>query len=150
MFARLLALFILVPIVELGIFLWIGDRLGLLPTLLIILLTGILGAALTKSQGLRVLREFQQSTASGELPHAPIIEGLIILVAGALLLTPGFLTDIVGFLALVPTVRKQLRKALTHTVGKRIKIVTPGLKPEGRPASPHRTQPLNDDDIIDV
>ena len=145
MFSRLLALFIFVPIIELGIFLWIGDRLGLLNTLAIILLTGVLGATLTKSQGLRVLREFQQNTAAGQLPHAPIIEGLIILVAGALLLTPGFLTDIVGFLALVPTVRGQLRKFLTHTLSKRIKIVTPS-----EPAARKQARPLDDDNVIDV
>ncbi|MFC7339035.1 FxsA family protein [Haloferula chungangensis] len=148
MFSRLLLLFIFVPVIELGIFLWIGERLRLLNTLAIILFTGVLGAALTKSQGLRVLNDFRKSTASGQLPHAAIVEGLIILVAGALLLTPGFLTDAVGFLALVPAVRSKLRKALTQYLSTRIKIITPNGPSGGN--RPRRSKPLDDDNVIDV
>lgn len=143
MFSRLLALFILVPLAELAIFYWLGSRLGLGTTLLIIVLTGFLGATLAKSQGLRVLDDFRRSTGSGQLPHAAIVEGLIILVAGALLLTPGFLTDAVGFAALVPAVRKRIRKKLSDSLAGRIRVVgagstpaTPGLDrdPAPRPA----------------
>lgn len=148
MFSRLLALFLLVPLAELSIFYLLGSKLGLIPTLAIILFTGVLGAALTKSQGLRVLNEFRQTTAAGKLPHAPIVEGLIILVAGALLLTPGFLTDTIGFLALVPAVRARIRKTLTHHLSKKIKIITPATNPEPKPVT--RSKPLDDGNVIDV
>lgn len=148
MFSRLLALFILVPLAELAIFLWLGDRVGLLNTLIIILLTGILGAALTKSQGIRVLQEFRQATAAGNLPHQPLIEGLIILVAGALLLTPGFLTDTIGFLALVPAVRRKIRQSLTKRLSKQIKIITPASASGPKPTT--RSESLDDGKVIDV
>ncbi len=150
MFSRLLLLFLLVPLAELTIFYLLGSRLGLIPTLAIILLTGVLGAALTKSQGLRVLNEFRQSTAAGKLPHAPIIEGLIILVAGALLLTPGFLTDTIGFLALVPAVRALLRQTLIHHLSKKIKIITPTIHREPKPPTRTRSEALDDGNVIDV
>lgn len=144
MFSRLLALFLLVPLAELAIFYWLGSRLGLPATLVIILLTGILGAALTKSQGTRTLRKFRQNLAAGQLPHEEIVEGLIILVAGALLLTPGFLTDTVGFLALVPAVRRRMRLALNRSLGARITRITPG-----RPAGPP-TERRAEGKVIDV
>jgi UPF0716 protein FxsA len=148
MFSRLLALFILIPVAELTIFYLVGSKLGLIPTLAIILLTGILGAALTKSQGARVLREFRQTTASGQIPHAPLIEGLIILVAGALLLTPGFLTDTIGFSALIPAIRRKYRRALTTYLASRIKIVTTASTDDSQ--NKRHQQPLDDDKVIDV
>ncbi len=138
MFSKLLVLFLLVPLAELAVFYWLGSRLGLGATLVIILLTGVLGAALTKSQGLRVLREFRATTAAGHLPHGQIIEGLMILIAGALLLTPGFLTDTVGFLVLIPAVRRRVREKLTQSLSQRFQVVTasagPSAEPTQRPA----------------
>jgi hypothetical protein len=90
MFARIFLLFIIVPLIELFLFLVIGRYIGILPTFGIILLTGILGAALARTQGMRALAKYQQAIAEGRLPHEAVIDGLLILVAGALLLTPGF------------------------------------------------------------
>lgn len=146
MFARLLALFILVPLAELAIFLWLGSRLGLPLTLAIILLTAFLGAALTRSQGARALRDFRKATTAGHLPHAEIVEGLIILIAGALLLTPGFLTDTVGFLMLVPALRHRLRKRLTASLANRLQIVP--LK--AAPDDPHPAPRSAKGNVIDV
>ena len=100
LFLKLLVLFIVVPIAELYLFLTLGTHIGLAPTLLIILLTAVVGAALTRSQGSRAMANFRQATAEGRLPHREALDGLLVLLAGAVLLTPGFLTDTVGFLPL--------------------------------------------------
>jgi UPF0716 protein FxsA len=145
MLLRLLALFILVPIAELAIFIALGDKIGLWRTLAIIVITGILGAALTKSQGTRALQRFRQASAEGRLPHQEVTDGLLILIAGAVLLTPGFLTDTVGFLLLVPPVRALVRGRLAAYLKSKIKIVTPNMP--GEPAPP---PPPGKGKVIDV
>lgn len=103
---RLLLLFTTVPLVELALLLWIGARIGVLPTVALILVTGVVGASLARLQGLATWRRFQAALAAGRLPGSELLEGLLILVAGALLLTPGILTDAAGFLLLVPPARR--------------------------------------------
>ena len=129
MFARLLILFITVPLIELYLFFKIGSRIGLPATLSIIIITGFLGAWLTKVQGLRTLARFQHATAQGRMPHEEVLDGLMILVAGAVLLTPGFLTDTVGFLLLVPAIRAIVRHALARYIKNHVQIVTAGINP---------------------
>ena len=123
MFARLFLLFITVPLIELFLFLVIGQKIGILPTFAIILLTGVLGATLARSQGVKVLAKYQQSIAQGKLPHEAVIDGLLILIAGALLLTPGFLTDTMGFLLLAPPVRQIVRARLEASLRERFRVV---------------------------
>jgi UPF0716 protein FxsA len=123
MFARLFLLFITVPLIELFLFLVIGQKIGILPTFAIILLTGVLGATLARSQGLKVLAKYQQSIAQGKLPHEAVIDGLLILIAGALLLTPGFLTDAIGFLLLAPATRQIVRSRLEASLRDRFRVV---------------------------
>lgn len=123
MFARLFLLFLVVPLVELFLFLAIGQRIGILPTFAIILLTGLLGAALARSQGMKAIAKYQQALAEGRLPHEAVIDGLLILVAGALLLTPGFLTDTIGFLLLAPPVRTLVRARLEDSLRRRFRVV---------------------------
>jgi len=127
MFARLLILFIAVPLVELVLFMQIGTRIGIVPTFAIILLTGVLGAWLTKLQGLRTLARYQQALAEGRLPHQEVMDGLMILGAGAVLLTPGFLTDTVGFLLLVPAIRSVVRNWLAGYLKGKIQVVGGGI-----------------------
>jgi UPF0716 protein FxsA len=105
------------------LFLVIGQKIGILPTFAIILLTGVLGAGLARSQGLKVLAKYQQSIAQGKLPHEAVIDGLLILIAGALLLTPGFLTDTMGFLLLAPPVRQMVRARLEASLRERFRVV---------------------------
>ena len=112
MFLRLLALFITIPLVELFIFLTLGSKIGIVTTVAIVVLTGFLGAYLTKNQGLRTLLRYQEAVHSGKIPHREIVDGLLILIAGAVLLTPGFLTDAVGFALLVPSFREKVRAFL--------------------------------------
>ena len=144
-FAKLLLLFIIVPLVELYLLIVIGSRLTWPVTLGIIIVTGFLGAALAKSQGARAIARFRQAGAEGRLPHREVLDGLLILIAGAVLLTPGFLTDVVGFLLLVPPVRAVVRNALATSLKSRIKIVTPGFAAEATPKPPP-----GDGKVIDV
>ena len=102
----LLLLFILIPLLEIWLFILLGGFIGAYPTLFVILLTAILGTFLVKTQGINVLKEIQSKFNGLENPTEPIVHGAMILLAGALLLTPGFFTDSVGFLLLLPKVRK--------------------------------------------
>ena len=102
---RLLIAFIAVPVIEIGLFIQVGDIIGLWPTLLIVLLTAIAGTTLVRSQGTQVLSALQGSFQAMRDPTEPLAHGAMILFAGALLLTPGFFTDAFGFLLLFPPFR---------------------------------------------
>lgn len=103
----------------------LGKRIGTLQTIGIIIVTGIIGASLAKSQGLRIYRRIRESVDHGELPHNHLIEGLLILIGGALLITPGILTDAAGFLLVIPWTRKLVREALKkYFRGKIIRVQT--------------------------
>jgi UPF0716 protein FxsA len=104
----LLALFIVVPIVEITIFIQVGGWIGLWPTIGLVILTALAGSALVRAQGLGTLRRLQASLAEGRDPMGPIAHGALILVAGVLLLTPGFFTDAVGIALLLPPVRSAM------------------------------------------
>jgi UPF0716 protein FxsA len=116
--AWLILLFILVPAVELGLLIELGSRVGTLATLGLIVVTGVVGAALARHQGFQVLRRVQAELGEGRLPAGPLVDGVIILLAGALLLTPGLLTDVLGFLFLMPgfrgIVKRMLREGLAR------------------------------------
>tara|TARA_Y100000746_G_scaffold232355_1_gene248935 strand:+ start:1254 stop:1703 length:450 start_codon:yes stop_codon:yes gene_type:complete len=102
---RLLLLFILVPIMEIALFIEVGGLLGLWTTLLIIILTAIFGTVLVKNQGIAVIYKIRNNLLAFEDPTESIAHGALILVSGILLLTPGFFTDIVGFMLLIPQLR---------------------------------------------
>ena len=109
--AKLLLLFIVVPAIELILLIKLGGMIGIFTTLAIIVITGALGATLARWQGLGVLMKVQSELSRGGLPASALVDGVIILIAAALLMTPGFLTDIVGFLCLVPGFRAILKSA---------------------------------------
>lgn len=109
MFARLGCLFVLVPLLELALLLQVGRWVGVLPTVIIVAVTGILGAWLARTEGLRTLARFQAELARGRMPGGALMDGAAILVGGAFLLTPGVLTDIVGFSLLFPPTRRLLQ-----------------------------------------
>ncbi len=118
---KLLLLFIVVPAVELLLLIELGGLIGPLLTVAVIVVTGAAGASLARWQGLSVLRQVQREMAGGQLPAGALVDGVIILIAGALLMTPGFLTDIVGFLLLVPGVRGVVKRALRARFERSIK-----------------------------
>ena len=113
MFGRLLLLFVLVPLLELAILVRLGALVGFWPTMGLVLLTGAAGAWLAKSQGLRLLRQIQGELAAGRIPATHLVDGLLVLIGGVVLLTPGLLTDVAGLLLLFPASRAVLRRALS-------------------------------------
>ena len=114
MFLRLLLLFTAVPLVELALLLWIGRRVGPLPTILLVVGTGTLGAWLARSEGLKAFYRVREEMAAGRLPAEALLDGLLILIAGAVLLTPGLLTDLAGFALLTPFGRRAVRRRVAE------------------------------------
>ncbi len=120
MLLRLSILFITIPICEIFIFLEAGSQIGIWPTLAIVVLTGVAGAYLTRSQGFDLLLRIQSSLARNEIPTRELVDGLFILAGGILLLTPGLLTDLAGFVLLAPFSREPLKRGLTTWFIKRM------------------------------
>jgi len=114
MFFRLLLLFTLIPFVELIVLIEVGKQIGTLATIAIIILTGILGASLARMQGFLILNRIREELNQGKMPTDSLIDGLLILIGAIVLLTPGFITDIIGFLLLIPFTREALREPLRH------------------------------------
>ena len=132
---KLVLLFTLLPFVELWLLLLIGGRIGPGPTVGILVLTGIAGATLARLEGFKVLRDWRSALAHGRLPEAGVLQGVLVLAGALLLLTPGVLTDAVGFLLLVPASRRfvaaRLRKRLVARFGLR-PIARSGPRPPAR------------------
>jgi UPF0716 protein FxsA len=117
----LLAAFIVMPIVELSVLLKVHDAVGLKHTLAIVVLTGFVGAFLAKAQGLMVMSQIQRDLAEGRMPAPRIMDGVMILVAGVLLITPGLITDAIGFLLLVPPTRAAIRLWLRNKLEEKLR-----------------------------
>ncbi|MEE9354695.1 MAG: FxsA family protein [Methylococcaceae bacterium] len=107
-FQLLLLFFLVVPIVEIYLLLKLGAFVGVFPTVLLVVSTAIIGSWMLRQQGFATFQRLQASMAKGQIPTLEIIEGPILLVGGALLLTPGFFTDVMGFICLIPVTRKKL------------------------------------------
>ncbi len=105
MFARLFLLFTSVSLLEIYVLVKVGGVLGAWPTVLLVVVTALLGSALVRSQGLQLLQQVQQRLAAGEMPGVQLIEGVLLLVTGVLLVTPGFVTDFCGLLLLQSKIR---------------------------------------------
>ena len=114
MIFSLLPIFLFIPLVELWLLLVVGRHIGVVPTIGLVLVTGILGVTLAKSQGFLLLVRIQERLAVGELPTADVWHGFFILVGGVLLLTPGILTDTLGLLLLIPRTRIWCQKWLAE------------------------------------
>ena len=112
MFARLLLLFIVVPLIELALLLYLAQYVGWQMTLLIVIATGLAGTTLARSQGFRTYRRIQEEFAAGRTPTNELLDAVLIFCAGALLLTPGVLTDALGLSLLIPPCRSFYRKRL--------------------------------------
>lgn len=130
--------FLLVPLIEIALFIQVGGWIGLWPTLAVVVLTAIAGTALVRSQGAQALAQLRSSFDSLRDPTEPLAHGAMILFSGALLLTPGFFTDAVGFALLIPGVRR----ALLRELRKRIKV-------ESVVAGQERWQEPSPGDVID-
>ena len=121
MLGLLVVIFIVVPIVELAVIIQVGQALGVLPTIALLLGVSIAGAWLVKREGIGVWRRFHHQVRAGAVPGREIADGVMILFAGALLLTPGFVTDCLGLLLLMPPVRAAIRGAVMARLAHRIR-----------------------------
>jgi UPF0716 protein FxsA len=128
-FPVLFLLFLAIPIVEIYFLILVGRWIGALPTVLIVILTAAAGAALARHQGFATLQRVQMTLARGEMPAQELLEGVILLFGALLLLTPGFITDLAGFVCLIPASRRWLALwTMRH--------LSPGAPPQAGSASP--------------
>ncbi|MEN8170742.1 MAG: FxsA family protein [Pseudomonadota bacterium] len=112
MFRILFILFLSVPLLEIYLLIQVGGIIGAWPTVFLVVFTAVLGAVLLRHQGLFTLNKVQTAMARGEIPTLAMLEGVVLILCGALLLTPGFFTDALGFLGLVPPLRQALISAV--------------------------------------
>ena len=142
----LLLVFIVVPILEIMVFIRAGDWIGLWPTLAGVVLTAVIGAAIVRHQGLSTLARAQRSVGEGRFPVSEVFDGLCLIMAGAFLITPGFLTDSAGFLLLVPPVRAFLRRSFER------RMIASGRVQVWGDAPPRESPPRRERDgiVIDV
>jgi UPF0716 protein FxsA len=130
----LLVLFILVPLAELYVILKVGDAIGWLPTLAILAADSILGAWLMRSQGRAVWQRFQATMQAGRVPHREVLDGVLVIFGGAFLITPGFLTDVIGILLLLPPTRSLFRRLIIRRGGRMFGVsIATGRRPADRP-----------------
>jgi UPF0716 protein FxsA len=134
----ILFVFIAVPIAEIAVFIEAGEQFGLWPTLGLVILTAVIGTALLRHQGLQTIQRVQLSLERGEMPVGEVFTGLCLLVAGALLLTPGFLTDGIGFALFVPAVRRLLGGFAVRALSARGTIWVDGQDRAGNPQYPRQ------------
>jgi UPF0716 protein FxsA len=128
--AALIVLFIVVPLAELYVILQVGEAIGALWTILLLAADSLLGSLLLRSQGRTVWGRFNATLAEGRMPHREVIDGVLVVFGGAFLITPGFLTDIVGLLLLIPPTRALIRRLVVRRLGKRVTVSVMG--PDGR------------------
>ena len=142
---RLLILFIVVPVVELVLLIEIGQRVGTVATIGLIMGTGIAGASLARQQGISTLARLRKDLDTGQLPAEPIVDGGLILLAAAVLITPGVLTDLVGFLCLVPACRRVLKRFLKRRFERAVQEGTIGVTmASGAAGDRSRRPPMKD------
>lgn len=122
MLAKLLLLFISIPLIEIALFIQIGSRIGTAATLLIVALTAVLGATLAHREGLKTWWRIQDKFYHGLMPDDELLDGLLVLLAGAVLLTPGFLTDAIGFMLLFQGPRRSVKRWLRRRFSQRFQI----------------------------
>ncbi len=133
---RLFLLFIVLPAVELALLIEIGRYAGTLATLALIVVTGALGAAMARHQGLRVLADVQRELAEGRLPAGSMVDGVLILLAAAVLVTPGVLTDAFGFLCLTPGFRSLVKREMLRRFERAVEEQRVHFQVRGHPPRP--------------
>jgi UPF0716 protein FxsA len=115
----LVLLFIVMPIVEIYVIIQVGQAIGALWTIALLIADSLIGAWLLRWQGRTAWRRFQEAVAAGRMPHNEVIDGVMIVVGGTLLLTPGFITDVIGLLLLLPPTRTMIRRAVARSIQRR-------------------------------
>ena len=141
---RFFTVFALVAVAEMATFFWVESKIGLAWALGLALATALVGSFLVKRAGLSVLRRIQTKMGQGQLPGRELSDGAAILVSGAFLISPGFITDILGFLLLVPPVRDVVYRVVSKRISGRVAIFT------GGPPTGSQEPITNPQDVIDV
>jgi UPF0716 protein FxsA len=144
--ALLVAALVIVPIVEIWVLLQVGQLLGVLQTVVLLVVMSLLGAYLLRREGARTWQAFRTALASGRLPAAEVADGALVILGGALLLTPGFATDAFGLLCVVPPTRAVLRRLLTRQVARRLSV---GAVLGGGRGSSSRRRPPGRSPVVD-
>ncbi len=144
MFARLFLLFTTTSLLEIFILVKVGGFLGAWPTIGLVIVTALVGSSLVRSQGIQTMFKVQQRMNQGEMPGQQLVEGMMLVIAGVLLVTPGFVTDFLGLMLLQPKIRANLAKAAMSKL--QVQMMTPGggfnghfdpnARPQGSPFSP--------------
>lgn len=137
----LFLLFVAIPIAEIALFIYVGGQIGLLPTLVAIVLTAAIGSFLVSRQGAAALADVRTAFFSARFPGRELAHGAMIVVAGAFLVTPGFLTDAIGFLLLVPPVREAARRAAMKRLSGRWTVVSGPQQVDGEWSEPPEPGP---------
>lgn len=155
MLPRLLLLFTVVPLIELALLAYVSQYIGILKTIGLVIVTGILGAALARREGVRCWDKIKEKLAAGQAPGAELIEGPMILLAGAFLITPGVLTDLCGLLLLVRPIRKMIARRLAVRFRSQFTIQTPNGFASNWTSDPESiddesSKSRSGDEIIDV
>ncbi len=123
MLPYLILLFVSMPLIELWLLLRLAEAIELGPTILVVIMTGVVGASLARRQGLRTYMRVQSDLAAGRMPASEIVDGLLILVAGVVLITPGLMTDVFGFCLLVPPIRAVLKRKVAAYFRSRMVVI---------------------------
>jgi UPF0716 protein FxsA len=118
----LIVVFIVVPLAELYVIIQVGQAIGALPTIAILLLDSVLGSMLLRAQGRAVWRRFNEALAAGRMPHREVVDGVLVIFGGAFLITPGFITDVVGIVLLLPPTRALVRAWLARRLSRRVSV----------------------------
>ena len=140
----LVALFIAIPIAELYVIIQVGQAIGALPTIAILLADSIIGSMLLRSQGRIVWRRFNEAIAAGRVPAREVLDGALVIFGGAFLITPGFLTDVVGIVLLLPPTRAIVRRLLVRVFSRRFVVAAVG---SAGAAASRRRRPDREHDV---
>jgi UPF0716 protein FxsA len=150
MLVLLVLLFIVVPIVELFVIIQVGEAIGVLPTIALLIVDSVLGSMLMRSQGRTAWRRFNAALAEGRMPHREVLDGVLVIFGGAFLLTPGFLTDVLGAILLLPPTRALVRGVVARRLLPRVVVTGLGgiAGAAGRPGpGPGRPRPTEAGDV---
>jgi UPF0716 protein FxsA len=146
MLALLVALFIVVPLVELYVIIQVGQSIGALPTIAVLVVDSVLGSLLLRSQGREAWRRFNETMAAGRAPAREVLDGGLIIFGGALLLTPGFITDVLGLLLLVSPSRAVVRRMLVGLFSRNLVVL--GVSTAARRRRARSRQPYDVDGTV--
>jgi UPF0716 protein FxsA len=118
----LILVFIVVPLAELYVILKVGDSIGWAPTILILVVDSLLGSVLLRTQGRSIWGRFNDALSQGRIPHREVMDGVLVIFGGAFLITPGFITDVLGLILLIPPTRTVVRRILQRRLGRRVAV----------------------------